>query len=106
MHGNDEPSSIDFILQNPTGKSFEIHVSPSDSSIHLKDSLIYFAPLYFYTNYSFISAGSFFQITQSFLELFLSNPIQILLNPYNERSPLQHIKHIKNLFNNPPSINS
>ena len=103
MQGKGEPSSIDFTLQDPTGKSFEIHLSPSDSPIDLKSYLSDFAPLSHYTNYSFISSGSVLPDYTEFSEQVLSSPVQMRLNPYNERSARQHIKRLKDLFKHPPS---
>lgn len=103
MQGKAEPSSIDFTLQDPSGKTFEISVSPSDSPIDLKAYLSDFSPLSYYTNYSFISAGSVLPDYTEFSDQALSSPVQMQLNPYNERSSRQHIKRLKDIFKHPPS---
>ena len=103
MQGNSEVSSLELTLIDPSGNKFPIRLSPADSPIDLKAYLSDFAPLSFYTNYHFESNT---QILQDYVELSeqqLGDSIQMVLNPYTDRTSQQHLKRVKELLQHPSS---
>ena len=103
MQGNSESTSLELTLLDPSGSKYSLRLSPADSPIDLKAYLSDFAPLSFYTNYHFSSLGSPLQDYVEFSQQPLGDTLQLVLDPFTERSSRQHLRRLTELLQHPAS---